>query len=55
MANRQVAPINQIDKKEERWFAVYTQYKREKLVKKMLDQKGIECYLPIKKVVKEWS
>ncbi len=55
MANRQVAPINQIDKKEERWFAVYTQYKREKLVKKMLDQKGIECYLPIRKVVKEWS
>jgi transcription antitermination factor NusG len=55
MAKLESTAINQLDKKEGKWFAVYTQYKREKLVKKMLDQKGIECYLPIKKVVKEWS
>lgn len=55
MAKLQSTAINQLDKEEGKWFAVYTQYKREKLVKKMLGQKGIECYLPIKKVVKEWS
>ncbi len=47
--------INQLDAKEARWFAVYTNYKREKLVEKRLTQKGIECYLPIQKVVKQWS
>jgi transcription antitermination factor NusG len=55
MAKQQAHSINQLDKEEARWFAVYTNYKREKLVKKMLDQKGIESYLPIKKVVKQWS
>lgn len=47
--------INHLDKQEARWFAVYTHYKREKLVKKMLDIKGVECYLPIRRVVKQWS
>jgi len=51
----QLTSVNQLDKEEKKWFAVYTQYKREKLVKKMLDQKGIECYLPIQKVVRNWS
>lgn len=55
MAMQQTNAINQLDKNEARWFAVYTNYKREKLVKKMFDQKAIESYLPIKKVVKQWS
>ena len=55
MVNQQTVEINQLDINEARWFAVYTNYKREKLVKQMLDQKGIECYLPIRKVVKQWS
>ena len=55
MAKQQSNPVNQLDKQEARWFAVYTNYKREKLVKKTLDQKGIECYLPLKKEVRQWS
>lgn len=55
MAKQQSTSINQLDNKEARWFAVYTNYKREKLVKQALDRKGIECYLPIQKVIKQWS
>ena len=55
MAKQQTQPINQLDTEVSKWFAVYTHYKREKLVKKMLDQKGIECYLPIRKEVRNWS
>lgn len=55
MARQQTKPINQLDAHEARWFAVYTQYKREKLVKKMLDLKEIECYLPLRREVKQYS
>ena len=55
MARQQAKPINQLDNEEPKWFAGYTQYKREKLVKKMLDQKGIEAYLPLRKSIKQWS
>jgi transcriptional antiterminator RfaH len=34
---------------EPRWFAIYTRYKREKLVKKHLEEKGIHTYLPLRR------
>lgn len=37
-----------------RWFAVYTNYKREKIVKKALDAKGIEVYLPLQKKTRRY-
>ena len=37
-----------------RWFAVYTNYKREKLVRTLLSAKGIEVYLPIQKVTRRY-
>ena len=55
MARQQTQSINQLDTETSKWFAVYTHFKREKLVKKMLDQKGIECYLPLRKEVRNWS
>ena len=55
MAKQQTQPINQLDTNVSKWFAVYTHFKREKLVKKMLDQKGIECYLPLRKEIRNWS
>ena len=55
MARQQTQSINQLDTEVSKWFAVYTNFKREKLVKKMLDQKGIECYLPLRKEVRNWS
>lgn len=38
---------NHLDEQEPRWFAVYTRYKREKLVARTLREKGVEVYLPL--------
>lgn len=38
-----------------RWFAIYTRYKREKLVHKFLERKGIKSYLPINNVIRRWD
>ncbi len=46
---------NHLDAKEPKWFAVYTKYKREKLVAKELDRKGIEHYLPIQELTRQWG
>ncbi|MFK7934381.1 MAG: UpxY family transcription antiterminator, partial [Saprospiraceae bacterium] len=45
---------NHLHVEESRWFAVYTKYKREKLVQKMLQRKGIETYLPLQKVTRKY-
>jgi transcription antitermination factor NusG len=45
---------NHLDASVARWFAVYTRYKREKLVKKMLEDKGIEAYLPLQKKTRQY-
>lgn len=55
MGRQQTESINQLDTEVSKWFAVYTKFRREKLVKKTLDQKGIECYLPLRKEVRNWS
>ncbi|RMD75124.1 MAG: UpxY family transcription antiterminator [Bacteroidetes bacterium] len=51
----QPQPINQLHATEARWFAVRTNYKREKLVKRLLDQKGIENYLPLREVTRRYT
>ena len=48
-------PINQLHPTEERWFAVYVSYKREKRVAERLHRQGIECYLPLKNVTRRYS
>ncbi len=40
---------------EPRWFAIYTKYKREKLIHKELQRKGIESYLPIQTVIRHYT
>ena len=40
---------------EKFWYAVYTKSRAEKKVKKELDYKGIECYLPLQKKLRQWS
>ena len=40
---------------ESRWFAVYTAYKREKVVAKMLDKKGVEVFLPLQTIHKQYQ
>ena len=37
------------------WFAVYTKPRWEKKVSKILEEKGIENYRPLNKIVKQWS
>ena len=44
---RKQEPENHLHATEARWFAVYTRYKREKVVASMLGERGIEHYLPI--------
>lgn len=36
-----------LDNIEKKWFAIYTRYKREKIVQKQLTEKGVEAYLPL--------
>ncbi len=45
---------NHLHEQIPKWFAVYTQYKREKLVLKQLSAKGIEVYLPLQKVIRRY-
>jgi len=40
---------------EKKWFAVYTKSRAEKKVKLLLDQVNIENYLPLVKVLRQWS
>ena len=46
---------NHLHESEPRWFAVYTRYKREKVVLKALEQLGIEAYLPLQKVTRVYT
>ncbi len=46
---------NHLSAKEPRWFAVYTRYKREKLVDKRLKEQGIESYLPIQSLSRQYG
>ncbi len=40
---------------ESRWFAVYTRYKREKLIYRRLREKGIETYLPLQEFTRHYK
>lgn len=54
MANLNKA-INQLHETEPKWFAVYVAFKKEKFVKQLLVNKGIETYLPIQKVIRKYK
>lgn len=38
-----------------KWFAVYTKFKAEKEVARRLMKKGIECYVPVNQVVRQYT
>lgn len=38
-----------------RWYALYTKSRHEKLVQQELAKKGIEAFLPLRKIVRQWS
>lgn len=46
---------NHLDEVEPRWFAVYTKYKREKVVQKRLCEQGIQTYLPLQRFTRRYE
>ena len=40
---------------EEKWFALYTRSRHEKLLHRELSKKGIDSFLPLRKVMRHWS
>jgi transcription antitermination factor NusG len=40
---------------EKNWYALYTKPRWEKKVSQLLDERRIENYLPLQKVLKQWS
>lgn len=46
---------NHLHETEYRWFAIYTRYKREKIVLKALQTLGVEAYLPLQKVTRVYT
>jgi transcription antitermination factor NusG len=38
-----------------KWYACYTKPRWEKKVSRVMEQKGIECWCPLKKTQKQWS
>ena len=51
----QLQAENHLSNYEARWFAVYTNYKREKMVAKRLNGKGIEHFLPLQKLTRRYT
>lgn len=48
-------PENHLHPTQPRWFAVYTRYKREKVVYEELTQKGIEVFLPLQRILRQYG
>lgn len=46
---------NHLHESEARWFAVYTNYKREKMVAAYLKSKNVDHYLPLLSVVRQYT
>ncbi|GAP71096.1 transcription antitermination factor NusG [Bacteroidales bacterium 6E] len=45
----------ELNKVSYEWYAVYTQVFKEKKVQDYLGRLGIECYLPLRKILRQWS
>lgn len=45
----------QLKKTNYKWYAVYTKVNSEKKIYSALQEQGIECYLPLKKTLRQWS
>jgi len=44
-----------LDRQNYKWYAVYTRANGEKKLFESLQEKNIECYLPLRKVMRVWS
>ena len=48
-------PENHLNATEAKWFAVYTKYKREKIILRDLHRQDIQAYLPIQKLTRIYA
>lgn len=55
MKNKKPEHTDQLHAEEARWFALYTSFRREKMVDRMLLQKGITSYLPLQKITRRYG
>lgn len=46
---------NHLSEHTPKWFAIYTRFKSEKEVARQLELAGIECYVPINRVVRQYT
>ena len=46
---------NHLTDAESRWFAIYTRFRSEKEVARLLKQKGIEVYVPVVRVIRQYT
>jgi transcription antitermination factor NusG len=44
-----------VDQSQKKWFAIYTRSRNEKRVYERLVETGIDTFLPLMKVLKQWS
>jgi len=47
--------IDAIDAMDAHWYAVYTRSRHEKMVGTKLSDKGVEVFLPLRKVLRRWK
>lgn len=48
-------PESALQPNQIKWFAFYTKSRHEKKVKDLLERKGFTVFLPLQKVVRQWS
>jgi transcription antitermination factor NusG len=48
-------PNSRVNKSIDHWYAVYTRSRWEKRLMELLTDKGIEAYVPLRKVIHQWS
>jgi transcription antitermination factor NusG len=46
---------NPVQPQTAHWYAVYTRSRSEKKLMELLTEKGIEAYVPLRKVIRQWS
>jgi transcription antitermination factor NusG len=44
-----------VKKPSYKWYAVYTKVNSEKKIRTQLEEQNIECYLPLKRTLRQWS
>jgi transcription antitermination factor NusG len=50
-----MSETHQKDPSDRHWYALYTRSRHERKVEKQLRGKGIEAYLPMRRVLRQWS